>query len=165
MQRGKHLVGAVVLGSLFVAGSATDAADVQVELARDMPMQARSTFERFDGLERIARAVSERLAERRAAATCAPEVNVEVTGYSMRPVPWSATGRAARPHRISAAGQLDAIQAKVTVRGGSDELVTFDVEARAAAETTRRGDRLERLARRLASRVESIVERGSPSRC
>jgi hypothetical protein len=164
MQVGRVILGAVVLGSVCLAGAA-HAADVRVDLARDMSSVARSTFDDIDGRERIARAIGARLAGRSDLAACAAGVEVEVTDYSMRPVPWSATGRAARPHRVRGAGQLDAIRAKVTVRGESADLVTFDVEARAAAETTRRGDRLDRLARRLAREVESTVDRGSRSWC
>lgn len=157
------LAGCSTQGSLSDPGRATAPAGggVRVELADTMSATARSKFERADGRELVAAAVGRALAGRENLAACGEGLAVTVTDYRLTQVPWSGTGRAARPYRVR---QQDVIRATVTVPEA--DVGTFTVEARASgAKTTRLDFRIDRLAKSLANAVTETVARDIAGKC
>lgn len=149
------LAGCSSLGSLSDPGRATTGSGVRVQLADTMSATARGKFERANGSEVVTAAVAEALAGRADLAACGNGLEVTVTDYRLTQVPWSGTGRAARPYRVR---QQDVIRATVTLPHPRVE--TFTLEARASgAKTARLDSRIDRLAKSLANAVTATVER------
>jgi len=147
------------------AGTAGDAGVVRVEMADSLSAGKRAHFDRIGGREAVARAMSGATAGGTSLASCGDGVEVTVTDYRLSRIPWSATGRAARPYR-SKSSPPDTIRATVTLREQGSQIATLDVQARAdGAKSPRVGARLDRLAQRLANEVAVAVARDLSGRC